>query len=163
VDRTMADVDQMLMEKGHDPIAAAVGAYSLLRFSTLDRLHHLAGEPPKLVPMDARGSAVRGGHLAREGHHAAALQAFVELREVVCRASAMALAMPSTDWSSARKSVPRSSTQASSPRARPRCEHSGRSRGWPISDTRSWLSPATRPNSRSAARSQLHASRGADG
>ncbi len=73
--------ERLLMRKQADPIAATVGAYALLRFNELDRLHdwtenlknHFTWLPDALV--------LRAEHLARLGEHAQALELLLELPE----------------------------------------------------------------------------------
>jgi hypothetical protein len=73
--------EQLLEAKLGDPIAAAVGAYGILRLQDLDRLHDWTENLRSWFPWLPDGAVVRGEHLARNGDHAAALGAFVELAE----------------------------------------------------------------------------------
>jgi hypothetical protein len=71
---------QLVLDKFNDPIAAAVGAYSLLRVAKLRSetggwLAVLMREFPWLPD----GAAARGEHLARWGQHGEALSAFAEV------------------------------------------------------------------------------------
>ncbi|HEX7151617.1 MAG TPA: hypothetical protein VF618_09035 [Thermoanaerobaculia bacterium] len=63
------------------PIAAAIGAYSLLRYGHLDRLHDWSGNLMTGFPWLPDGAAIRGEHLARLGRHQEALEAFVQLTD----------------------------------------------------------------------------------
>jgi len=78
---TLEGSEQMLLRKLRDPVAAAVGAYSLLRFASLDRLHDWTGNLRAWFAWLPDGSAIHGEHLAREGEHRLALDAFLELEE----------------------------------------------------------------------------------
>jgi hypothetical protein len=75
-------VAQRLLEyKVEDPIAASVGAYSLLRFGMLEYLHEWTENLRNWFKWLPDGSAIRGEHYARGGQHQKALQAFLELSE----------------------------------------------------------------------------------
>jgi glucoamylase len=80
-DALEGQAEEMLREKLRDPVAAAVGAYGLLRFSTLEHLHDWTENLRRWFPRLPDGSAIRGEHLARAGEHDAALSAFLELWE----------------------------------------------------------------------------------
>lgn len=71
--------ERLLHDKIEDPVAAAVGAYSLLRIGDLDRLHEWTENLRQWFGWLPDGSAIRGEHLARLGRHADALAAFAEL------------------------------------------------------------------------------------
>lgn len=71
--------EQLLFEKLQHPIAAAVGAYALLRFGDLDRLHSWTENLKNWFDWLPDGAAIRGEHLARLGKHEAALSVFLEL------------------------------------------------------------------------------------
>lgn len=73
--------EEALRGKRRDPIAAAVGAYALLRFGELGRLHDWTENLRNWFKWLPDGSAVRGEHLARQGQHEKALDAFLELPE----------------------------------------------------------------------------------
>jgi glucoamylase len=80
-DSLEGQAEEMLREKLRDPVAAAIGAYGLLRFSTLERLHDWTENLRRWFPRLPDGSAIRGEHLARAGDHHGALSAFAELWE----------------------------------------------------------------------------------
>jgi hypothetical protein len=67
----------LLYRKQNDPIAAAVGAYSLLRIGDLERLHHWTQNLAMWFEWLPDGAAIRGEHLARLGDHAGALASFL--------------------------------------------------------------------------------------
>ena len=71
--------EKLLQEKGWHPFGAAVGAYSLLQFGELDRLHNWTENLMKWFPWFPDGLAIHGEHLARVGKHQEALQAFADL------------------------------------------------------------------------------------
>lgn len=71
--------ERLLYEKRREPIAAAVGAYALLRFGELARLHEWTENLRNWFGWLPDGAAVRGEHLARLGRHDEALAAFLEL------------------------------------------------------------------------------------
>jgi hypothetical protein len=71
--------ERLLYDKFADPLAAAVGAYSLLRVSSLTRLHDWTANLMHSFPALPDGAAVRGEHLARLGRHEEAFEAFVEV------------------------------------------------------------------------------------
>ncbi len=70
------DAQSLLYHKVQDPIAAAVGGYSLLRFAALERLHNWTENLYRWFPWLPDGAAIRGEHLARSGEHDAALECF---------------------------------------------------------------------------------------
>jgi hypothetical protein len=71
----------LLQGKMNDPIAAAVGAYALLRFADLTRLHDWTKNLCDWFPWLPDSAAIRAEHLARSGDHAAAIEIFLSLRE----------------------------------------------------------------------------------
>lgn len=71
--------ERLLRQKLDDPIAAAIGAYSLLRFGRLDALHDWTENLKNWFRWLPDGAAVRGEHLARLGRHGEALETFVGL------------------------------------------------------------------------------------
>src|SRR5260221_870763 len=73
------DAEGMLLQKMKDPIAAAVGAYALLRFAELDRLHNWTRNLYAWFPSLPDGATILGEHLARLGKHQEALDIFLEL------------------------------------------------------------------------------------
>jgi hypothetical protein len=75
------NAEQLLEEKIGDPIAAAVGAYALLRFAELRRLRDWTENLRAWFPWLPDGSAIRGEHLARMGEHTQALEVFLELHD----------------------------------------------------------------------------------
>lgn len=74
------DAERLLYSKAADPIAAAVGAYALLRFGELDLLHDWTENLRNWFTWLPDGAAIRGEHLAREGKHQEALTAFLDLQ-----------------------------------------------------------------------------------
>lgn len=73
------DAEAMLMHKMADPLSAAVGAYGLLRMGDLERLHDWTSNLANMFGWLPDGVAILGEHLARQGDHAGALGAFLEL------------------------------------------------------------------------------------
>lgn len=71
--------EKLLDRKVDDPISAAVGAYSLLQFGELDRLHDWTQNLMNWFPWLPDGLSVRGEHLARIGQHQEALAVLAEL------------------------------------------------------------------------------------
>ncbi len=71
--------EQLLFEKSSQPIAAAAGAYALLRLGDLDRLHNWTENLYNWFTWLPDGAAIRGEHLARLGKHEEALSVFLEL------------------------------------------------------------------------------------
>jgi len=69
----------LLNRKREDPIAAAVGAYALLRTGELDRLHHWTDNLAHWFEWLPDGAAIRGEHLARLGRHDEALVSFLKV------------------------------------------------------------------------------------
>jgi hypothetical protein len=75
------DAEELLKGKMADPIGAAVGAYALLRFADLDRLHDWTANLHEWFPDFADAAAIRGEHLARRGEHEQALEIFLTLAD----------------------------------------------------------------------------------
>jgi hypothetical protein len=73
--------ESLLGGKEKDQVAAAIGAYALLRVNDLERLHDWTGNLQKWFPWLPDGAAIRGEHLARQGEHVEALTAFLLLSE----------------------------------------------------------------------------------
>jgi len=73
------DAEELLRQKMMDPIGATIGAYALLRMSSLSRLHDWTRNLMNWFPALPDGLAIRGEHLARLGDHAEAVQCFLEL------------------------------------------------------------------------------------
>ena len=73
------DGEQLLMQKMADPIAAAVGAYALLRIGSLDQLHDWTSNLRARFGWLPDGAAICGEHLARLGRHQEAFEAFAEV------------------------------------------------------------------------------------
>lgn len=73
--------EQLLRDKESHPIAATIGAYALLRFNELDRLHNWTENLMNWFPVLPDGAVIRGEHLARLGQHTAAFQCFLQLRQ----------------------------------------------------------------------------------
>ncbi len=71
--------EQLLDQKLAYPIAATVGAYALLRFGDLSRLHNWTENLNNWFRELPDGAAIRGEHLARIGKHEQALPVFLEL------------------------------------------------------------------------------------
>ena len=71
--------ERLLQQKMADPIAAAVGAYMLLRLGELDRLHDWTRNLADWFPWLPDGLVLWGEHQARLGRHAEALAAFLQL------------------------------------------------------------------------------------
>lgn len=62
-----------------DPLAAAVGAYTLLRFGELDRLHNWTENLKNWFKWLPDGLTIRAEHLAQLGKHEEALDLLLEL------------------------------------------------------------------------------------
>jgi hypothetical protein len=75
------NAEALLYEKRADPVAAAAGAYVLLRAGELKRLHDWTGNLCEWFSWLADGAAIRGEHLAREGRHEEALACLMKLDE----------------------------------------------------------------------------------
>jgi hypothetical protein len=73
--------ERLLAGKFDDPIAATIGAYSLLRFGDLEKLHDWPENLRRSFPWLSDGAAIRGEQLARLGRHAEAFPAFLECAE----------------------------------------------------------------------------------
>jgi NTE family protein len=72
------DAERLLRGKMGDPVAAAAGAYALLRFADLARLHDWTRNLYEWFDL-ADAAAIRGEHLARLGEHKQALEMFLAL------------------------------------------------------------------------------------
>jgi hypothetical protein len=73
--------ERLLLLKGADPVAAAVGAYTLLRLGDLERLHTWAQNLYNRFEWLPDGAAILGEHLARAGQHREALAALLEIEQ----------------------------------------------------------------------------------
>jgi hypothetical protein len=73
--------ERLLFDKNQDPIAAAVGAYALLRTGELEPLHDWTQNLMDRFPLLPDGAVLRGEHLARLGEHAEAATAFLAVRQ----------------------------------------------------------------------------------
>jgi hypothetical protein len=71
--------EKLLYAKEADPFGAAVGAYALLQFGELDRLHNWTENLMNLFQWLPDGPPIRGEHLARMGRHQEAIEAFVQM------------------------------------------------------------------------------------
>jgi hypothetical protein len=71
--------ERLLFQKQSYPVAAAAGAYVLLRLGEIDRLHDWTENLRNWFDWLPDGSAIRGEHLARLGQHKDALAAFLEI------------------------------------------------------------------------------------
>lgn len=71
--------EALLYEKRANPLAAAAGAYVLLRAGELKRLHNWTTNLCEWFPWLADGAAICGEHLAREGKHEEALARLMQL------------------------------------------------------------------------------------
>ncbi len=74
------DPERLLHEKKKDPIAAAVGAYTILKFGELRRLHNWTENLKNWFEWLPDGAAIRGEHLARIGDDVQALDSFLLLQ-----------------------------------------------------------------------------------
>lgn len=75
------DGERLLRAKNSDPIAAAVGAYSILRVGDVKRLHDWTTNLRERFYWLPDGAAIHGEHLARMGEHANAVDAFALIPE----------------------------------------------------------------------------------
>jgi hypothetical protein len=75
--------EALLRDKQSDPFAAAAGAYALLQFGELDRLHNWTANLKNWFPWFPDSFAIRAEHLALEGKHKEALETILELRGAV--------------------------------------------------------------------------------
>lgn len=73
------NAEELLRGKASEPIAAAVGAYALLRLGSLELLHDWTENLMNMFEWLPDGVALRGEHLARLGDHDAALDVFLGL------------------------------------------------------------------------------------
>jgi hypothetical protein len=71
--------EQLLYQKKEEPIAAAVGAYALLRLGDLERLHVWTEDLRNYFEWLPDSVTIRGEHLARLGNHDQALTVFLDL------------------------------------------------------------------------------------
>jgi hypothetical protein len=81
MDSPSLQAEQLLFDKNDDPIAAAVGAYALLRTGELESLHDWTQNLMERFPLLPDGAVLRGEHLARLGEHAAAADALLAVRQ----------------------------------------------------------------------------------
>jgi hypothetical protein len=73
------DAENLLKSKVSDPIAAAVGAYALLRFNRLEALRDWTENLRQWFKWLPDGAAIRGEHLAQSGRHEEAFRALLEI------------------------------------------------------------------------------------
>ena len=71
--------EDLLLHKGEDPIAATVGAYALLHFGEMERLHGWTANLEEWFPWLPDGITVRAEHLARLGKHDEAFDTLLKL------------------------------------------------------------------------------------
>ena len=71
--------ERLLYEKTQNPLAAAAGAFALLRLDALDRLHDWTKNLAEWFPWLPDGLVVRAEHLARLGQHEAAAELLRQL------------------------------------------------------------------------------------
>ena len=83
LDSKKLSAEELLRDKQSDPFAAAGGAYALLQFGELDRLHDWTRNLNDWFPWFPDASAIRAGHLAREGLYAQALNTLLALEGCV--------------------------------------------------------------------------------
>jgi hypothetical protein len=79
LDSQAMNAKTLLRQKKRDPLAAAVGAYGILRFGQLEQLHDWTKNLWQWFPWLPDGAAIWGEHLARLGRHDEALAVFLEL------------------------------------------------------------------------------------
>jgi hypothetical protein len=79
LDSQAMSAETLLMQKKRDPLAAAVGAYGILRFGQLEQLHDWTRNLWRWFQWLPDGAAIWGEHLARLGRHKEALEVFLEL------------------------------------------------------------------------------------
>lgn len=72
------DAEQLLMAKGADPIAAALGGYTLLRLRLVDRLHDWPENLAAWYPWLPDGAIIAGERAALDGDHDRACRHFAE-------------------------------------------------------------------------------------
>jgi len=75
------NAEEMVRQKTADPIAACVGAYALLQYGELDRLHNWTENLKNWFTWLPDGLAIRGEHLARLGKHDEAMRNFTEITQ----------------------------------------------------------------------------------
>lgn len=73
--------EELLYGKLNDPIAATVGAYALLRFGELDRLHDWPENLMNWFTWLPDGPAIRAEQLARLGEHHKAIELFAQIAQ----------------------------------------------------------------------------------
>ncbi|QDT50543.1 hypothetical protein Pan258_46220 [Symmachiella dynata] len=73
--------EYLLRNKTTDPIAAAVGSYTILKIGKLDALHEWTANLMNLFKWLPDGAAIRGEHVARRGEHLEACRAFLLLEQ----------------------------------------------------------------------------------
>jgi molecular chaperone DnaK len=81
VESAALSAQDLLYQKRRYPIAAAIGAYALLRFGELERLHDWTNNLKNWFKWLPDGICIRGEHLALLGQHEEALEVFCELPE----------------------------------------------------------------------------------
>jgi hypothetical protein len=81
VSSRVMQAEKLLYQKRTNALAAAAGAYVLLRAGELERLHDWTTNLRNWFPWLADGAAIAAEHLAREGRHGEALECLLELRE----------------------------------------------------------------------------------
>jgi hypothetical protein len=81
LDSQAMSAEQLLYQKVSDPIGATAGAYSLLRFNELDRLHNWTRNLYNWFDWLPDGASILGEHLARAGDHEEALEVLLGLTE----------------------------------------------------------------------------------
>lgn len=79
LDSPAMNAEVLLRQKMRDPLAAAVGAYGILRFGRLEQLHDWTRNLWNWFLWLPDGAAVWGEHLARRGRHREALDVFLGL------------------------------------------------------------------------------------
>jgi hypothetical protein len=79
LDSNSLTAERLLQMKMESPIGAAVGAYTLLRFNQLERLHDWTNNLYQWFQWLPDGAAIYGEHLARQGKHIEALLVFLTL------------------------------------------------------------------------------------
>ena len=71
--------ERLLYQKRRDPIAAVVGAYALLRFNDIERLHDWTKKLYDVFAELPDAAVIRGEHLSRLGEHGQSLTALLDL------------------------------------------------------------------------------------
>jgi len=80
MDSNSLTAEELLRQKKRAPISASVGAYALLRFNRLQRLHDWTSHLFRSFDWLPDGAAIYGEHLAREGQHIEALGVFLTIQ-----------------------------------------------------------------------------------